>query len=196
MTKKRQTAALTTHAVARLCGVSPPTVVRWIERGRLDAFRTPGGHRRVLQASVVAFCREQNIPIGSLGQTQHSILVVDDEPIIRSSMLDLLCRLAPGVHILTAEDAFQAGQLYATHKPALVFLDLMLPGLNGLRFYERVLAEDNGKETHVVAITGAKQYGLEERVARLGIDRFLRKPFNTVAVEHILAECLPAADHF
>ncbi len=38
---------LTPKQAANFCGVHPATVVRWIDQGKLKAYRTPGGHRRI-----------------------------------------------------------------------------------------------------------------------------------------------------
>ncbi len=182
---------LTTDEVARLCGVSRPTVVRWIESGRLDAYRTPGGHRRILRPALDAFCRRHGVPLVEPGQTRAAIMVVDDEPVIRGAMVELLAEIAPGVPVLTAEDAFQAGQLFAAHQPRLIFLDLMLPGLDGFRFHEHLTANPGGLDTVVVAITGAQQYGLEQRVRAQGIQHFLRKPFSSESVRRLVERYLP-----
>ena len=42
----------TTHDISRLLQVDPSTVSKWIDRGILMAFRTPGGHRRVRSADI------------------------------------------------------------------------------------------------------------------------------------------------
>lgn len=42
-------------AVARLLGVHPGTVTRWVEEGRLKAIRTPGGHRRIARSELDRF---------------------------------------------------------------------------------------------------------------------------------------------
>lgn len=55
-------AALTTHQAARLLGVSLPTVVNWIKQGRLEAYKTPGGHRRIPEQALNQFCKEFGIP--------------------------------------------------------------------------------------------------------------------------------------
>jgi excisionase family DNA binding protein len=54
---------LTTGAVARYCGVSKVTVLRWIEKGDLEAFKLPGGQNRVHRDSFYAFAAKHNIPI-------------------------------------------------------------------------------------------------------------------------------------
>jgi excisionase family DNA binding protein len=54
---------LTTGAVARHCGVSKVTVLRWIEKGNLTAFRLPGGQNRIHRDDFYAFADRHNIPI-------------------------------------------------------------------------------------------------------------------------------------
>lgn len=49
-----KTGILTTKQVAEVFAVTPSTVVKWAEAGRISFFRTPGGHRRYLQADVEA----------------------------------------------------------------------------------------------------------------------------------------------
>jgi two-component system response regulator VicR len=54
---------LTTGIVARHCGVSKVTVLRWIERGDLTAFRLPGGQNRIHRDDFYAFAAKHSIPI-------------------------------------------------------------------------------------------------------------------------------------
>lgn len=54
---------LTTGIVARNCGVSKVTVLRWIEKGNLNAFRLPGGQNRILRDDFYAFAAKHKIPV-------------------------------------------------------------------------------------------------------------------------------------
>ena len=60
---KRCPEYLTTGAVAKYCGVSKVTVLRWINKGILSAFRIPGGHNRVHRDDFNVFAAKHNIPI-------------------------------------------------------------------------------------------------------------------------------------
>lgn len=53
----------TTHEVAKLLQVDASTVAKWIDQQKLVAFRTPGGHRRVRESELRAFCEKFQIPI-------------------------------------------------------------------------------------------------------------------------------------
>jgi two-component system response regulator VicR len=54
---------LTTGAAARYCGVRYVTVLRWIQKGYLPAFRLPSGHYRVARTDFNEFLQRHNIPI-------------------------------------------------------------------------------------------------------------------------------------
>jgi excisionase family DNA binding protein len=54
---------LTTGAVARCCGVSKVTVLRWIEKGYLASFKLPGGQNRVPRADFFTFANKNGIPL-------------------------------------------------------------------------------------------------------------------------------------
>jgi two-component system response regulator VicR len=54
---------LTTGAVAKYCGVSKVTVLRWIEKGELTAFRLPGGQNRIPRDDFYVFAAKHSIPI-------------------------------------------------------------------------------------------------------------------------------------
>ena len=53
---------VTVGFVARCCGVSNTTVLRWIERGQLPAFRLPAGHYRIGREALAEFLLNNNIP--------------------------------------------------------------------------------------------------------------------------------------
>ena len=54
---------LTTGQVARYCHVSRATILHWIKKGVLKAYRTPGSHFRVLAADLVSFLELHGMPV-------------------------------------------------------------------------------------------------------------------------------------
>jgi len=61
--KKPYPEYLTTGAVARHCGVSKVTVLRWIEQGNLVAFRLPGGQNRIHSNDFSEFLARYSMPV-------------------------------------------------------------------------------------------------------------------------------------
>ena len=56
-------ALYTTHDISRMLQVDPSTVSKWIDRGILIAFRTPGGHRRVRSSDLRSFLLTHEMPV-------------------------------------------------------------------------------------------------------------------------------------
>src|ERR1700716_1347801 len=71
---------LTTHDISQLVQVDPSTVSKWIDKGILMAFRTPGGHRRVRSADLRNFLIAHQMPVpAELGPGGIGLFIVDDE---------------------------------------------------------------------------------------------------------------------
>jgi DNA-binding LytR/AlgR family response regulator len=83
------------------------------------------------------------------------ILVADDEPLLRAELADALARLWPDARIVTAQDGIEALRLGREAAPDVAFLDIRMPGLDGLE-----LARVFGARTHVVFITAYAEHAL------------------------------------
>ena len=59
----RQKKPLTTFEVSKICGVVHSTISKWIDDGKLTAYRTPGKHRRVRLVDMMVFLKLYNIPM-------------------------------------------------------------------------------------------------------------------------------------
>lgn len=108
------------------------------------------------------------------------ILIVDDDSRVTSALRRTLAY--EGYSVSVAENGERALALARTRQPALVILDLMLPGMNGLEVCRRLRADGEG--TSVLMLTARD--AVADRVAGLetGADDYLIKPF---ALEELLA---------
>jgi len=109
-----------------------------------------------------------------------TILVVEDDPIIRQTVEYSLKRAGFSVHsVADGGDALEAA---AAIKPDLVLLDLMLPTLDGYQIAERLRADD--KETAIVMVTALDTERDKVRGLDAGADDYITKPFS---MEELLA---------
>jgi len=167
-----------THDVARFCQVSPPTVGRWIEGGKLPGFTTGGGHRRVWENDLVVFLRRHNIPVPAALNASHAqtflIAVEGDAP--RRAVRAALEASLPGFAVLDAADGFDAGHKIASARPALAVLDVSLPGMDGRRICRALREDARLKDLRVLVLSGD---AAQERALRAaGADDFILKPFD------------------
>ena len=99
--------SFSTSEVAKYCHVTPDTIRKWAEAGRISVFKTPGGHRRIRRNDLLRFLRENSIPLHSeLSDDGIRVLVVDDEKSIISVIRRFLdhAKIAFEVHV--ASDGF------------------------------------------------------------------------------------------
>ena len=111
-------AFLTSHAVAELIGVSPSTVLSWIDKGLLPAFRTPGGHRRVEPSALLEFLRAHQMPVPRtlLPQAKRMLLIDDDIVFLRSTKRALKPPPDPALE-KTSEDKDGEGGAFTPQSP-------------------------------------------------------------------------------
>jgi excisionase family DNA binding protein len=169
----------TTFETAKLCHVSPLSIINWVNAGRLAAFRTPGGHRRIRREDLIRFMRENGIPLPEElreGSGRSKILVVDDESSIRDVLAEHLTTRSNPYEVLTAADGFEAGRLVATFRPDVVLLDLRMPGLDGFQICRTIKADPETSNTVVIAMTGFYSPETEARILECGAIRCFAKP--------------------
>ncbi len=109
------------------------------------------------------------------GETKEEpvLLVVDDN----EGILEIIeVVLGDRFRVFPARDALEALLLLKKIRPTLVLLDVMMPGINGLRLLREI--RQMGVDTKVVMITVNIREDVREEALRLGVDAFFLKPFD------------------
>ena len=175
-----------TFDIAKMLEVVPGTVANWIDNGKLKAFNTLGGHRRVSQADLLGFLKGNSMPVPDVlanASGKMKILIVEDDEKFLKLVVKAF-KTFKDYELLTATDGFQAGQLVEGHKPDLVVLDIMLPDINGFKVCELIKARN--KRTRVIAITGYDSEDIKKKILAAGADAYLIKPFQFKTLfEHV-----------
>ena len=142
---------LTTGEVSRHCKVSYITVSRWIKAGKLNAYRTQGGHYRIQRRDLIAFLRKNNFPIPrKLLFDKKRILIVDDEPEMVQIIRDTLMSGVEELRIANAYDGYGACLKINTFRPDLVILDIKMPDIDGFEVCRRIKINDETKMMKVL----------------------------------------------
>jgi len=169
--------SFSTSEVAKLCHVTPDTVRKWAEAGRIEVFRTLGGHRRIGREELARFLKENNLPASAeLLEPGVRVLVADAERWVASAVRRFIERAPSGTRLEVASDCFDAGYRVASFKPSIVVLDLHLPGVDGLEVCRRLRALPDTASLQVIALTNADE-DLAARAKECGATACLRKPF-------------------
>jgi DNA-binding response OmpR family regulator len=111
------------------------------------------------------------------------ILIVDDEAHLRMLIQQALEDLEDeGVELLTAANGEEALETIQTEKPRLVFLDVMMPKINGFDVCNAVKHTIGLKEVYIILLTAKGQEYDRQKGQEVGADLYLTKPFDPDAL--------------
>ena len=109
----------------------------------------------------------------------QKILIVDDEPHIRLLLEQTLEELEDkGVELLFAGNGEAALEIIKNEKPQLVFLDVMMPKMNGFDVCNSVKHELGIQDVYIIMLTAKGQEFDREKSIEVGADMFTTKPFD------------------
>ena len=108
--------------------------------------------------------------------SQPKILVVDDEPFICRSLTFVLRK--GNYEVLEARDGVEALAAIREHKPDLVFLDVMMPKVNGFEVTQQIRSDAAYDDVQIILLT-AKGQDSDRAVGKdAGADDYMTKPFS------------------
>ena len=110
---------------------------------------------------------------------EKKLLIVDDEAHIRMLIEQTLEELEDeGVSFLTAENGEQALEIIQAEHPQLVFLDVMMPKMNGMEVCRRVKQELKMENVFIIVLTAKGQELDRQKGQEVGADVYMTKPFD------------------
>lgn len=120
------------------------------------------------------------------------ILIADDEPFVRLLLNRSLRYLEEfnDVSILSAEDGEKALELAKTECPDLIFLDIMMPKMNGFDVCKKIKNDPLLEKTYIIFLTAKGQTSDREMGKRAGVDEYITKPFDPDEIAKKAAEIL------
>ena len=167
----------TTHDISRLLQVDPSTVSKWIDRGILIAFRTPGGHRRVRSGDLRTFLLAHDMPIPEeLGGAVVRLLVVDDEKPVLDAMKRTFKPFANQLELTTTTSGVEALLLVTETKPHGMLIDLNMPDVDGYEVCRRIRARKALEGVKLVTMTARHSSDVVEQSLKAGAMACLPKP--------------------
>jgi twitching motility two-component system response regulator PilG len=104
------------------------------------------------------------------------VMVIDDSKTIRRTAETLLKR--QGCNVITATDGFEALAKIAEHKPDLIFVDIMMPRLDGYQTCALIKRNRLFKNTPVVMLSSKDSIFDRARGRLVGSEQYLTKPFS------------------
>ncbi len=148
--------------------------------------------RRWAQPRLLAFMRGRGMDIpAALAPNRNRVAIVDDDRLHVQMLSRMLTGTYPGISVETAADGFAAGAMLFSFKPNLIFLDLVMPGMDGFEVCRRIRADSAFDDVGIVIVTGHLTEAWRQRLEELGADECLVKPFRPRDLEPLLERFVP-----
>ena len=179
---------LTSHEVGDLLQVNPSSVKKWVNEGRIQAFRTPGGHRRIRVADLVDFLQRHEMPIprSLLGIGKRRLLIVDDDAMHLRALARRLKPYAARVDVELTQNGIDALVMVGSFKPHLVVLDVYMPELDGIEVCRRLKMKPETRHIGVIVTSAHLTRAVEDNALAAGALTCVPKPMDLkVLLEHL-----------
>lgn len=129
----------------------------------------------------------ENADDTGMGETaMYKVMIVDDEPIIVEGLSRSIewekwnCRI-----VATAHDGLEGKKLIEEHKPDIIFMDICMPEMDGLKMIAAISSQFPNLQVSV--LTGFRDFEYAQEAIRLGVARFLLKPSNMAELEEAIS---------
>ncbi len=116
------------------------------------------------------------------------VLIVDDSTTIRFVMSKMLWE--SGYHVVEAQNGEAGIKMAVEHKPDIIFMDVVMPGINGFQATRTLRKHAVTKDIPIIIISGNKQAVEMFWVEKIGANDYMEKPFNREELFHRLEKVL------
>ena len=169
---------ITTSKAAKICGVARTTISKWIDKGALKAFVTPGGHRRIIEQDLMDFLRKNGNRLSSKFKEKKRILIVDDNPYDIRLLEAAFLPASDKYEVYAASSGFQAIYKIGAVKPHIVILDIVMPDMNGFEVCEKIKNNPETKNIKIIVVTAYPDKIKEKEAYECDVDAFFTKPID------------------
>lgn len=206
----------TTLEVAKMLGMAVRSVQLMVDRNELEAWKTPGGHRRISRASVeqwisarghtgadvvgsplatgpaaVSPVRANKTAVKSaLGMQQ--ILLIEDSIHFQNLVGLIVQQHFPGVVLHVANDGIAGLAMYGQTQPDVLIVDILLPGIDGATLITALRSQPQFARSHLIVVTSLDAEQREPYAFALQGVKVIHKPRLVAELPAALAECLPS----
>lgn len=201
-----------TRDVAALLGLAVRSVQLMVDRGELQAWKTPGGHRRIDRASVDAFLRRRQGQVGknrNAGRTatvaavpggaavergKAKVLIIEDSKHYQKLASMLLRNEFPELEVFVADDGFAGLAMAGQLQPALLIVDILLPGMDGATLIASLRSHAQFAESRLLVLTSLDEADLAPYMFALEGVPIVHKPRMVTDLPRRIRELLVQRD--
>ncbi len=149
----------TTLEVARLLGMAVRSVQLMVDRGDLDAWKTPGGHRRISRESVDRWLASRQPGRGDAsGSRARSggaprVLMIEDSTHFQNLISLIIKQQFAHVELSIADDGISGLAMVGQLQPQVLLIDILLPGIDGGTLITSLRSHERFRDSKLVVLT-------------------------------------------
>ena len=164
----------TTLEVAKMLGMAVRSVQLMVDRNELEAWKTPGGHRRISRASVERWMTAHGAggaapapaagtpvasrpplapPVARAKGRAPQILLIEDSIHFQNLVGLIVQQHFPGVQLQVANDGITGLALYGQIQPEVLIVDMLLPGIDGATLITTLRSHPQFARSHLIVVT-------------------------------------------
>ncbi len=187
----------TTREAAQRLGVSLRTVQLWVESGVLRAWKTAGGHRRILVASVDEILKQRRAALGgaeapTAAAPSFTLVVVEDDPDLLKLYSLYVASWNLPLRLVTATNGFEGLMRIGETQPQILIADLNMPGMDGFRMIRSLRASADYKDMEIVVVTALGKAEIADRGGLPEDVKVMTKPVPFSELERLVRARLAA----
>lgn len=152
-----------TREAAVKLGLSLGTVQKMVEIGALSAWKTSGGHRRVLASSLEDYIRSRQSSPQVGGNQTLSILVVEDDDAIQKKYADHISDWDIDLNLRLETSGLNTLLYIAKHRPDIVITDLQMANLDGFELINSLRKDLSFSKMDILVVTEMSKQDIAER---------------------------------
>ena len=148
----------TTEAALRL-GMAVRSVQLMVDRGELQAWKTPGGHRRILRSSLEAWLSARSSPApaapptSGLGVRPLTLLLIEDSVHFQNLISLVVKRELPEAELHVASDGIAGLAMAGRLDPDVLLIDILLPGIDGAALITSLRSHPQFARSRLIVVT-------------------------------------------
>lgn len=199
----------TTLEVAKILGMAVRSVQLMVDRNELEAWKTPGGHRRISRTSVERWASAHGLtgagttlPLPSASPvtakstataSAHTpqILLIEDSVHFQNLVGLIVKQHFPGTELQVANDGITGLALYGQIQPDVLIVDILLPGIDGATLITTLRSHPQFARSHLIVVTSLDESQREPYAFALQGVKVIHKPRLVAELPAALAACLP-----